>query len=121
MVDQTPEAFFAESPFGAQVFEAVSERLDGLGPFEVRVTKTQVAFRRRVGFAYLWRPGQYLAHPGAEVVVSIALGREDESPRWKEVAHPSPRHWMHHLEVHDLADIDDEVTVWLREAYDRAV
>ena len=120
MAEPTPEAFFAESPFGLRVFEAVSERLDGFGPREVRVTKTQVAFRHRVGFAWLWRPGQHLAHPGAEVVLSIALSREDGSPRWKEVAHPSPKHWMHHLEVHDLADLDDEVTAWLREAYDRA-
>jgi hypothetical protein len=27
---------------------------------------------------------------------------------------------MHHLEIHDEADIDDEVAAWLREAADRA-
>jgi hypothetical protein len=54
------------------------------------------------------------------VVLSIALGRRDDSPRWKEVAHPSPKHWIHHLEVRDLADIDDEVAGWLREAAERA-
>ena len=120
MTDRTPAEFFAESPFGVQVFEEVRRRLDGFGPFEVRVTSTQVAFRRRMAFAYLWRPGQHLRNPGADVVLSIALGRHDGSPRWKEVAHPSPKHWMHHLEVHDLADLDDEVTAWLQEAYDRA-
>jgi hypothetical protein len=25
-------------------------------------------------------------------------------------------HWMHHLEVRDPAEIDDEVVAWLREA-----
>jgi hypothetical protein len=29
----------------------------------------------------------------------------DES--FKEVTHPSPRHWMHHLEIHAVAQIDD--------------
>ena len=44
------------------------------------------------------------------------LGRRDDSPRCKEVAHPSPTHSMHHLEVRDPAEIDDEVAAWLREA-----
>jgi len=90
------------------------------GPIEVKVSKSQVAFRRKRGFAYLWMPGQYLTHPGAEVVLSIALGRLDESARFKEVAHPTPAQWMHHLEVHTLTDLDDEVADWLREAAARA-
>ena len=57
------------------------------------------------------------ADPAVEVVLSLALGRLDPSPRWKQVAHPSPRIWMHHLEVRDLADLDDEVRAWLREAF----
>jgi hypothetical protein len=36
------------------------------------------------------------------------------------VAHPSPAHWMHHLEVHDPAELDDQVVAWLREAAERA-
>jgi hypothetical protein len=48
-----------------------------LGPFEVRTTKSQAEFRRKQGFAYLWVPGQYLAKPTADVVLSIALGRRD--------------------------------------------
>ena len=90
------------------------------GPIEVRVSRSQVAFWRKRGFAYLWMPGQYLKHPGAEVVLSIALGRLDGSDRFKEVAHPTPRHWIHHLEIRDLADLDDEVAGWLHEAAARA-
>ena len=86
------------------------------GPFEVRVSKSQVAFWRKRGFAYLWRPGQYLKHPQAEVVLSIALGRLVESARFKEVAHPTPAHWIHHLEIHNLTDLDNEVADWLRVA-----
>jgi hypothetical protein len=87
---------------------------------EVRVTKSQVSFRRSRGFAYLWRPGQYLTNPNAEVVLSIALGRRDGSSRWKEVIHPTTNHWIHHLEVDDVDEIDAEVVGWLREAADRA-
>jgi hypothetical protein len=119
-VDPTPEQFFAGHPDALAVHQRVCSILERLGPFEVRVTRSQVAFRRTRGFAYLWLPGQYLRDPGAEVVLSLALGRRDDSPRWKEVAQPVPRHWMHHLEIHHLDDVDDEVAGWLREAADRA-
>jgi hypothetical protein len=116
----TPEEFFADHPAGQAAYDRVCAMLKPIGPYSVRVTKSQVAFRRRRGFAYLWMPGQYLAKPAAEVVLSIALGRQDTSRRFKEVAHPAPRQWMHHLELHRTDDLDDEVAGWLREAAGRA-
>ena len=114
----TPQELFAGHPLALQVLDRAQALLPG--HVEVRTTASQVALRRRRGFAWVWLPGQYLAHPAAEVVLSLALGREDTSPRWKQVAHPSPRHWVHHLEVRDVADLDEEVGGWLREAYERA-
>lgn len=91
-----------------------------VGTVEVRVSKSQIAFRRKRGFAYLWLPGRYLSRPGADLVLSIALGRHVESSRWKEVVEPAPGQWMHHLEITHDSDLDDEVSQWLREAADRA-
>lgn len=115
-----PQDLLDGHPAALSVFREVSSRLGEIGPFEVRTTKSQIAFRRARGFAYIWRPGQYLDRPRADVVLSIALGRHDTSPRFREVAHPSPRHWMHHLELAGADEIDAEVVGWLREAYDRA-
>jgi Domain of unknown function (DUF5655) len=115
-----PEELFAGHPLALTVFVRVHSVLARLGPVDVRTTRSQVAFRRGRGFAYLWLPGQYLAKPAAEVVLSIALGRHEPSPRFKEVVRPSPKHWMHHLEINDAADIDDEVVGWLREAFERS-
>jgi hypothetical protein len=42
------------------------------------------------------------------------------SPRWKEVVHPAPRTWMHHLELRLPDEVDGEVRAWLVEAYDAA-
>lgn len=81
------------------------------------MSRSQVVLRRRRGFAYVWLPGRWLAHPAAEVVLSIALPRHEASPRFKQVAHAAPRVWMHHLEVHAAADVDAEVAGWLEEAY----
>jgi hypothetical protein len=120
MTVRTPEEFFVGHPLGLAAFERVLHSLKDFGPVEVRVTNSQVAFRRRRGFAYLWLPGQYLSHPAADVVLSIALGRHDPSPRFKEVAHPTSGHWIHHLELRELSDVDDEVRGWLREAAGRA-
>jgi hypothetical protein len=36
------------------------------------------------------------------------------------VAHPASAHWMHHLEVRDVAEIDDEMAAWPREAAELA-
>lgn len=116
----SPQDFFAGQPLALAVYERVVEAVAPEGPIEVRVSKSQVALRRRRGFAYLWLPGQYLSRPDAEVVLSIALGRRVDSPRWKEVVEPKPGQWMHHLEIQDLSDVDDEVAQWLREAAVRA-
>jgi hypothetical protein len=85
-------------------------------PVEVRVTRSQVAYRRRRGFAYLWVPGQYLRGERPPAVLSVALPRLDASPRWKQVAHPAPTVWMHHLEVRAIEDLDEEVRDRLVEA-----
>ena len=53
-------------------------------------------------------------------MLSVSLPVRDDSPRWKEVVHPSPRAWMHHLELTSVTDVDDEVATWLREAADEA-
>jgi len=115
-----PEDFFANNRIALAVFQRVMAELSELGRVEVRVSRSQVAFRRDRGFAYLWLPGQHLTNPGAAVVLSIALGREDRSSRWKETVHPATRHWIHHLEVNDPDEIDDEVIAWLREGAERA-
>jgi Domain of unknown function (DUF5655) len=111
---------FAGQPLGRAVFDRVTDALSDTPDCRVAVTTSQVALRRRRGFAWLWLPGRWLARPAADVVLSVALGRHDPSPRFKAVVHPSRAHWMHHLEITDLADVDDEVAGWLREAADRA-
>lgn len=115
----SPESFFAGHPDGLAVYDAVAEVVAALGDSHVRVTKGQIAFRRRKGFAWVWRPGQYVAST-VPAVLSIALPREDPSGRFKEVVHPAARVWMHHLELRSPAEVDDEVAAWVREAWTAA-
>jgi hypothetical protein len=117
----TPDEYIGGDSLARAVFERVRELAAASGTVEVRATKSQIAFRRRRGFAFVWIPERYLgAGAAGVVVVSLALGRRTPSPRWKEVTQVGPHQWMHHLEVRDAAELDDEVVAWLAEAADCA-
>ncbi|MDO8308132.1 MAG: hypothetical protein Q7V58_07225 [Actinomycetota bacterium] len=91
---RTPVEFFGSNVVGVDAFTRVRTALMASHPdVTVRVSRSQVAFRRRRGFAFLWSPGQYLHGPAAPVV---------------------------HLEMASADDIDDEVTTWLKLAADEA-
>jgi hypothetical protein len=111
-----PEEFFAGNATALAAYERVRGILREAGPLEVRTTKSQVAFRRRRGFAFLWMPRQYLRGSVAAAVLSIASDHRIASDRFKEVVQPATGRWMHHLEVRDPDEIDDEVATWLRDA-----
>ena len=124
MVGSNPgaaEHLLASSSLGLAVLMRVREVLAESHPdVTERVGRSQVAFRRRRGFAYLWMPGHYLTNPRADVVLSLALTSRLESPRFTEVVHPARTTWMHHLELHAAEDVDDEVADWLVHAADVA-
>lgn len=118
-VERTPKHFFDGSPEGLRLYAAVEQAVRDIGEASIRVTKSQIAFWRRKGFVYLWRPRQYV-RSDVPAVLSIVLPYEVASHRIKSVAHPSTRVWVHHLELHHVHEIDDEVRAWLVEAFDNA-
>ncbi len=115
----TVERFFASSPEALEVYREVSRIASSFGNVEERASKSQVSFRRRRGFAFLWRPGAYVRSE-VPVVLSLALPYEAASPRFKQIAHPSPGMWMHHLEITDAGQVDAAVAGWMRQAFDFA-
>jgi len=102
------------------MFDAVHLLVGSLGPVEIRVSKSQIAFVSGRAFAWAWLPGRYLKQGDVPLVLSLALERRDASPRWKEVVEPVPGHFMHHLELRDDSQLDDQVRAWLREAREAA-
>lgn len=122
MVDdahQRPQDLFHGFPESLGMCQRVQRAVSAIGEASVAVTRSQVVFRRRKGFAYVWRPGQYV-DSDVPAVLSIALPFEVRSDRFKEVVHPSTRVWMHHLELHDASQLDDQVRAWLEAAYENA-
>ncbi len=111
------DEFFAGEPLSRQLFDRIQQYLATLGSFEIRVTKSQVSFRRDKGFAWVWMPGKYLHRPVAPLVLTFVFDQRDKSPRWKEIVEPAQGHFTHHLELSSLSDIDGEVEGWLHRAW----
>ncbi len=116
----TCEEFFNNYPKSKRLFIAILAQLDQIGPAEMRVTKSQIAFRRKRAFAWLWIPARYLRGKTAPLVLSLSFLCRDLSPRWKEIVTPYPGRYMHHLELYSPSEIDDEVRLWLKFAWDQA-
>lgn len=120
------EAFFERQPQARQLFEALNALVQAIGPAELQVSKSQVAFKRRSArrpktFTAAWIPGQYLKGTGvAPLVLSVFLRSRDPSPRWKQVAEPYPGRFTHHLELFKAAQLDAEVQAWLHQAWELA-
>ncbi len=113
----TLEEFFAGQDQSRQLFEAVQQAIESIGPAELRISKSQVSFRRRIAFAWVWLPGQYLRRKSAPLVLTLSFRHRDESPRWKEIVEPTPGRFTHHLELYSAADVDNEVHRWLQAAW----
>lgn len=120
MDEMTLDEFFEGREESRTLFGAVRDALPHLGPVEMRVTKSQIAFRHRTGFAAVWIPEMYLGDRGAPLVLTVYLRRRDPSPRWKEAVEAAPGRFTHHLEVRAADEIDDEVRRWLAEAWEGA-
>lgn len=109
--------FFEGQQVSRQLFDTLRDAIDTLGPVELQVTKSQVAFRRRKAFAWAWIPGKYLRGKTAPLVLTLSFRGRNPSPRWKEIVEPSPGRFTHHLELYSADDIDGEVLDWLRDAW----
>ena len=114
------DAFFAGYDASRELFDRLCRMVDSIGSADLEVTKSQIAFRRRKAFAWAWVPDRYLHGGHAPLVLTLALRRRDPSPHWKEIVEPRPGRFTHHLELHALTDIDDEVLGWLRSAWEAA-
>jgi hypothetical protein len=113
----TVDEFFSGQDESRKLFEALFAIVEAIGPTELRVTKSQVAFCRRKAFAWAWMPGQYLHRKCAPLVLTLGFRYRDTSPRWKEIVEPSPGRFTHHLELYSVADLDGEVYQWLQSVW----
>jgi len=113
----TLDEFFLGCENSRPLFEAVRSAIDTIGPTEIRMSKSQIAFWRQKSVVRIWIPARYLHGNLAPLVLTPAFRLRDSSLRWKEIVEPAPGRFIHHLELHTIADLDDEVHNWLRIAW----
>jgi hypothetical protein len=126
----TLDQFFSGYDESRRIFDALRAAIEALGPaeasteveasstLEVRVTKSQVAFRRRKAFAWAWVPDRYLGGGHAPLVLTLSFAERNPSPRWKQIVEPAPGRFTHHLELTSESEIDGEVRGWLQAAWE---
>jgi hypothetical protein len=74
----TLDEFFAGQDEARGLFEALGSAVDSVGSAEMRVTKSQIAFRRRTTFAWAWLPARYLHGKSAPLVLTLSLPARDK-------------------------------------------
>src|SRR5215831_12890023 len=102
--------FAHASPAVRETFERVLAVVSGLGPVEVLPEKTRIALHVRMSFAAFTPRRRWL---GGHLV----LARRIDSSRFTRVDMYSPRNVVHAFRLASPADVDEQFTAWLAEAY----
>lgn len=118
-VREEERLLFDRMPGTLPLYEAFREqvlgRLDGV---ELRVSKTQITFRKRYGFAVVSLPVRRRREwPKVCVVVTLGLARRLDDPRVVQAVEPYPGRWTNHVLVSVPAEVDGQLLDWVEEAY----
>ena len=99
------------------------ERLEGLilkqiPDVKIKVSKTQISFSNKRGFAFVsFNPCRKAKErPEVWMTVTFGLSYRKDSPRIDVATEPYPNRWTHHVMVGSEEEIDAELMGWIREA-----
>lgn len=111
---------FGAKPELLPIYEAGEAKIVKAYPdVRIKISKTQVSFSNRYGFAYLWPPTRKIkGRPGAYLVLTFGLGYRLAHPRIIESVEPYPGRWTHHVLLTSPEEMDDEAMGWVAEAYE---
>ena len=92
-------------------FDAALAAVSAVGPVQVLAEKTRIALQVRMSFAAFMPRRRWLnGH--------LILARRIDSPRFLRIDTLSPRNVVHAFRLTGPADVDQEFTAWLAEAYE---
>ncbi len=95
-----------------ELFERFAALAASCGDVTTAPARTRVGFQARMIFAAVNRlaPGQLDAH--------VVLARHRDDARFRKIEKVGPRSYVHHFTIRTVAELDETVRAWLREAYD---
>ena len=100
-----------KSKHAISLYEAFSALVRECGPMQIAPAKTRIGFQVRMIFAAVNK----LSDNALEA--HVVLTRRLQSPRFTRIETMTPKCYVHHFRVASLRELDDEVSSWLREAY----
>lgn len=85
---------------------------------KIKVSKTQISFSKKRGFALVsFNPCRKAKErPEVWMTVTFGLGCQKVSPRIDVATEPYPNRWTHHVMVGCVEEIDVELIDWMKEA-----
>jgi len=105
------DAYFAARPtVEREIFEAVRDHLESLGPVIVEPVRVGILFKRRRTFVELRPKARW-------VDLSIGLNYRREHPRITRTVRTATGRTYHGIRITSASDIDREVREWLTESY----
>lgn len=114
--------FFLQRPENLDLWEIMAPWLEEHFPgAELTVQRTQLSFRRRIGFLFLSLPPKKYAPDGGPCIrVSFGLPRPLEDERVMASARITAKRYTHHTLVREPEDLDEWLLGLLREAWEMA-
>ena len=92
--------------------------LEQIPDVKIKVSKTQISFSNKRGFAFVsFNPCRRAKErPDVWMTVTFGLSYRKESHRIDAATEPYPNRWTHHVMVGSGEEIDGELMGWIREA-----
>ncbi len=113
------ESFFSKMPEVIPLYERIEEKiLERFEDVSIEIRKTQITFKSKRGFMYVWLPIRRMKNrPVNYLVLSFGLDQRIESSRIAESVETYKNRWMHHLIIEKPEELNDELMRWIQEAY----
>jgi len=111
--------FFNDHMDTLPLYERLEELiLEQIPDVKIKVSKTQISFSNKRGFAFVsFNPCRRAKErPDVWMTVTFGLGYRKDSPRVDVATEPYPNRWTHHVMVSSEEEIDAELMGWIREA-----
>ncbi len=104
------DLFARSEPQVLLIFRAFARMVRNTGPAHMIPQKTRVVFQTRMRFAGAMPRKSHL-------LCTFILPREVKSVRMRKILKFSPHCYLYHLPVRSVAELDNNVARWLKEAY----
>ena len=92
--------------------------LEQIPDVRIKVSKTQIGFFNKRGFAFVsFNPCRRAKErPETWMTVTFGLAFRVDDPRIDVATEPYPNRWTHHVTVSRAEDMDGQLLGWIREA-----